>query len=77
MRYGYKFQVENCNPQQTVLNKIFLAWTMFIEHKDWTVIQSLMCAQGRTRNALESTVDVDYFAFYSLYCERYGEYFNK
>ena len=52
--------------QQTVLNRNPPAWTTFIEHKGWTVIQSLMCAQGRNEKCTRITVEVELLCIESV-----------
>lgn len=46
MRYGNKFQVEDCDPQTTVLNKIILHELGSSSIRTGRFL-SLMCAQGR------------------------------
>ena len=59
MRDGNRFKTGSQIFAADSPKQVNLAWTTFIEHKGWTVIQSLMCAQGRTRNALEILVDIE------------------
>ena len=59
MRYGNKFQVENCDPQQTVLNRNrFPTWTTFIEHKGWTVTIIVNVCSGENEKRTQNTVEI-------------------